>query len=168
MYTQTKIKSYTKARTTNSTSSSITAPSPTITTPSGEGVVDLDAEGHGRSEGPNFAELVFFGAGTAGTSGSAKVYLWHRCGTLFIPVQILDLTLTLSTTTGVDGASVDDSDKFVDSIVAGEAGQSQAQVFSPSNNLIAKVDVDLQGAKFLEVRFAKGTTTSLNALARGY
>jgi hypothetical protein len=169
LFTKTKSSNFVKLYATNSTSASITNPIPTTTEPSGDGVFDLRQSGH-ASEVYNFGELLFFGAGSDDNAGTAKVYLWFQLGTLWIPVPILNLDLTLSTAVGVAGTGLINTDRIVDIIglTSGTVNVSANDIQSPANNTAARIQFDLTGAAKVEVRFAKGTATNLNAILRGF
>ena len=166
MNIETKISQALKVFTTNSTSASITAPAATLTEPVGSGVVDLRS----GIKGPNFGELIFYGAGADNNTASVAVYLWLLVGKTWIPIQVLGLDLALSTAVGVSGGDVLDTERFVDTIAstAGAPSVSSADVLSPANNTPGKIVFDLQGAQKVEVRVNKGTATNMNALFRGF
>jgi hypothetical protein len=169
MFTLTKCSNFTKLYGTNSTASSITVPAPTTTAPTGDGVFDLRGSGP-AGEVPNFGELIFYGAGADEGTGTAKVILWHQCGTLWIPTVAVAVDLLLGTAVGVAGADLVATDRLVDSITptAGAVNVASMDVLSPNDNTVAKVSFDLRGASKIQVLTAKGSATNLNVLFRGF
>jgi hypothetical protein len=154
---------------TNATAASITDPVPTLTEPTGDGVVTLADLG----ASPNFGSLHFTAVGSDNSTATAKVYLWSKVDgpvPLWVPVPVLNLDLTFSSVTGVATTPVPATERFADTIAltSGTVNESNIDITSPANNTIARVALDVLGASKVEVRFAKGTTTSVNALFRGF
>jgi len=143
-------------------------PAPTITEPTGPGIIDVFTVG-----GNAFSNLSlsFFGQGNVGDTAVAKVYLWLRVGSLWYPVQILDATLTLGAAVGVSGdPNVDNTRKFVKNISPNSATTTNLKdlVSANQSNSIASVDLDLHGAVKFEVRLGVTTAVNINALWRTY
>ena len=58
----------------NATTTTITEPVPTLTQPTGDGVINL---GHGGQETCSWLDLLFFGVGTDSQMFAANVYGWE-------------------------------------------------------------------------------------------
>lgn len=148
-------------------------PAPSLTEPTGDGTFGLTRL---DSSVPNNGSLVFFGSGTAGQTAEARVFLWHRVALnggntpLYVPSQILDLTLTLGAAVGVVGTAVLNTDKFVNTIVISANSTTSAKdVSSPATtNGIAKVDFDLLGASHIQILLGVTNLTNINVLFRNY
>ncbi len=156
-------------RTANVTDSSITTPLPTLTKPSGDGVLTF---GDGGGATANGLQLVPYGAGSGTNTFTMAVYGWRQTegagGALpiWIPFTLATFTCTLATPPGLSGADVNASQLFCGTIamVVGNANVSN-EVVSPTGNTIAHVLVDTKGSKLVEVRFGTGSSaTSCNAL----
>jgi hypothetical protein len=172
-----------KALTTSSTATSFATKIPTITPPTGVGVIDMSA----ANFIPHFGQFLFYGAGADDTTFDVRLIAWNPIGTavnnvLWIPQVLCSLTCILGTSVGIAGASVIDTDRFADSIVvhatvapqptltdvvsAAAATRGTIEIFLPSNNLIAYAQVPLRGARKLEVSFDMTGATNGNALYR--
>jgi hypothetical protein len=162
----TALSAMSKLHAANVTASSITAPSVTNTTPTGDGVFSNVYSG---AQGYNAVGLVFYGVGTADQTFTAEVYGWLQgpVGTWF-PVRLLSATLTLGTKAGVASGDVTASELMADTVVISGAATSANEAISPADNGVAVLKVDSFGCKFVEVRLAKGTATSVNALVKPF
>ncbi len=155
--------------TANVTAASITFPVPTITKPSGDGIVHL---GDGGALAPNGLMIVPFGAGSSTNTFSMNVYGWRRTlgsntkPPLWVAVELATFTCTLCTVPGIVSTDVADTQLFTGTIalVHGNANVSN-EVVSPTGNVVAHVIVDAKGCELVEVRFGTGSSaTSCNAL----
>jgi hypothetical protein len=141
---------------------------PTTTEPTGDGVFSLPTLYNSVS---SFGSLIFYGAGTAGNTGSAQVYLWQKINDLWIPTLLLDLVVTLGSAVGIAGQSVVATDKFVNTIAANNppTTTNAKDIQSPATTSgIAKVDFDITGAMKIQVLVGNTSTTNLNALFKTF
>ena len=103
----------------------------------------------------NNARFMFFtDAGANNEACKARIYGWARTkGTeTWIPSYICQVTLTVSTKTGVASGLVTNTMNFVDTI-AFNSGDATVKVNSNAVDEIASVVVDLEGAEFVTVQF---------------
>ncbi len=151
----------------NTAAASITAPAPTNTEPTGDGVLDLRRGGESVMGG---AMLHFFGTRTAADNETftARLTGWRNVSGLWVPVPLLALNLTQGTSTGVAAGDVLDTEYFADTIVVSTAFTSAYEILSPADNTIGAVKVDLAGCRKLQVQLAKGTDATCNVLAAGF
>lgn len=150
------------------TAGSITALAPTTTAPSGNDVAGTTVDDAMSLD--NIA-LVFFGVGSSGNTGTAKITGWRQVpavggatAVLWIPIPLLTLALTLGTQTGVAGTQVDNTHLFVTTITATTAFTSANEIISPGDNTPALVKVDTFGCQYVQVQLSIGTATSVNAM----
>ncbi len=167
----TRMDPFSKLFASNQTGSSITAPIPTVTEPTGDGILNLESINRvaGALSPPNSVVVAFFGARTgANQTATARLTGWRKIGTLWIPVPLLALALTQGTSIGIAATDVVATDYFVDTITASTAFTSAYELISPADDTVAAVKVDLFGCEKLQVQVAKGTCTSVNALAASF
>lgn len=154
----------------NVTAASITFPVPSLSAPTGDGVIPM---GHGGGTSANGLQLVPYGAGSPTNTFSLNAYGWRPTegygGTkpLWVAYLLASFTCTLCTVPGLAGADVDDSQLFAGTIalVVGNANISN-EVISPTGNVVAHIVLDAKGSRFVEVRFGTGSSaTSCNCLA---
>jgi hypothetical protein len=156
----------------NQTGATVPAPAPTITQPSGDGVIPLN----GMSNPPNVLALAFFGAGADDNTGLARVTGWKRCDlagsvTLWVPTPLALLDLTLSTMTGVAGAAILNTDRFVD-IIAEVGGYTTAEEIlqaATAENTLAVYKVDVFGHELVQVQVGTNSSaTNMNGIWSGF
>lgn len=164
---------------TNVTGGSITEPVPTTTKPV-EGANGVFPMGDDGGISASSFKLVFYGVGSNGNTFTANVYGWEEQQSinpnvitpLWVPVTLATFTtITLnSSITGVSGTDIDSTNLFASAITLGGVANSgiSVEVCSPgaATAEIAHVVLDTKGCRFLEVRMAKGTATSVNCLGR--
>lgn len=159
----TLVTTYLKARSSNSTDANFASKVATVTAPSGTGVSATRIIG----EFSNSAiAVVPFGAGADNSTFDLRILGWRATGNgLYVPTILCQVACTLSTSVGVAGADVLDTERFVDTLTLslGNAGVD-CQVFSPANDTPSHVIVDTKGVSFVEFLFDMGTATSGNAL----
>lgn len=159
----------------NSTASSVTAPTPTLTEPTGDGFYRCGASG---DEGNiNYVDLRIFGAGADNTTGTGLLVGWRKAvdpsgvaTALWIPKKLLSLAFTFGTSVGVAAAVAINTDRFADTITVATAyiPTSAYNVNSPADNSVASVEVDATGFDFIQFLPATGTATNVNGLAAGF
>lgn len=157
--------------TANITAASITNPVPTLTEPTGDGVLNIGSPEGGIT--PNGLLIIPYGVGTATNTFTMNVYGWrHTSGyggaqKLWVPYMLASFTCTLSTTTGVAGADLVVASKLCDTIalITGNANISN-EIISPTGNAVAHIILSGKGSTKVEFRFGTGSSaTSCNALA---
>jgi hypothetical protein len=151
----------------NVTGVAITAPSPTATKPSGDGIL---GPVRGEFEAGNGAKIWFTGTDAANETLTALITGWTYVeGTdnavgLWVPTPLLALSITLGTATGVAGAIVPETELFADTIAASGAYTSAYEIISPANNSPACLKLDFFGCALVQVQLARGTGASANAV----
>lgn len=144
------------------TASSITAPAPTTTQPSGNGIVDM-AITPGKIF--NSCGFAFYGAGSADQTFTGAITGWKKSGSLWIPIPMLTFSGLLGTATGVASQNVINTDLFADTLTISTAYTNVYEVLSPGNNTVAFLKMlDTFGCDLLQLQLAVGTATSVGGL----
>lgn len=166
-----------KARSVNQTSTSFVSKAPTATEPTGDagtatGASVLGLQYASGGPGRNSVFVIPYGTGNENDTFSVRVIGW-RCAEpgnretlLWIPVVLVEVVVTLSTTVGVAGKAVVATERFADTIgiTTGNANVS-VDINSPADNTIATFLVALKGAQKLELSFSTNSSaTDCNAL----
>lgn len=174
-----------RALATDSTDTSFPARIPTITEPTGNGVIELaDNVGNGLIPGM----LKICPIATAGDNDSAdlRVIGWQRIKTtgvpLWFPVVLGQFSLIFSTTVGVAGSPVAATERFCDTIIihativaqprttdtdsGGAASTGEIQIISAANQLIAMIVMPIFASEKVELTWdsTAAGTTAMNAL----
>lgn len=152
-----------KVRTTNATDTSFAARVPTVTQPTGAGVIAVGQGGVAADK----LMLVPFGADAADETFAMRALGWKIIGTVWVPVELLVAACTLSTMTGVAGGALAETDYLVDTItVSIPAGTppTNTEVVSPADNMPAHVVIGTHGFALVEVQFDLTGAASANAL----
>ena len=145
----------------NSTSASFTARVPTLTQPTGTGVVAVP---------PGMTRVIVMPFGTDAANETGKLQLWGWSAVrspsggkvLWIPRPICELTATLGTAAGVAGSEVDENQLFADTLVA-DKGVGVDYDFL--DNTTAMLSASLIEDALLEVQFSlNSSSASLNTL----
>jgi hypothetical protein len=163
--TSTIINTLRKLFSANTSANSITKPAPTLTEPTGDGILDFSALGNAPG---NLALLAFFGTRTSADNETftARVTGWKKAtGGLWIPFPLLALSLTQGASHGVAAGDVLAAEYFADTVTASTAFTSSNELISPADDTIALVKVDPCGAAKLQVQLAIGTNAACNCLA---
>ena len=172
-----------KALATDATDTSFASKVPTLTEPSGNGVIDLVRSG---VLVPRQVLAFPYATGDDDATFDLRLVGWKslRSGNtvLWIPAVLVQATATLGTSTGVAGAPVAATERFPDTLAlhatvtaqgkttdtdSGGAASSGTVVFhSPVNNLIAYMRVPLEGFQKLEFTFdsTHASVTAMNCL----
>jgi hypothetical protein len=134
---------------------------PTTTAPSGNGVIT----GVRRK-----VLLVFFGTDAEDEQFNVRVLGWRKIDDLWIPRPIVTTALvTLGAATGIVSELVDDTQFFADTIGAAGAGSdSDLEIVSPTNDLLAGIILNPRGAQRVEVVFDRTSAADCNALYATY
>lgn len=154
----------------DSTATSIVFPVPTITKPSGDGVITMGDSGELTG---NAVDLIPFGVGSATNTFLMAVYGWRivRSSTigfsdLWVARTLAKFTCTLCTVPGLVATAVDNTHLFVGTIALtfGNANVS-VETLSPTGNEVASITLDAKGAAFLSVLFSTNSSaTAMNCL----
>jgi hypothetical protein len=150
---------------------------PTVTAPSGDGVIPF---GHMGGYSPGHLLLIPFGAGVATNTMGMKVLGWRSTGLnvgnkLWVPLELGTYAITLGTGTGVALADLTATALFATTITmtggptfvtSGAAPVSPDWLqISPGSNAIGMVAVTSFGFRYLEVIYTTGgVATSCNSL----
>lgn len=174
-----------KFRTVNCTDTSFPSKIPTATEPTGVGATAggaavLDIIGNRKENGSiqNGILLAFFGAGSDTNTMSVRGIGWSRVGSspalaitdlneLWVPTPLFEVSVALSTPTGVAGKAVINTDLFADTItITGTTANAgvNVNVVSPANDTIAWMYADLTGHQKFELIFDMTGATDGNAL----
>ena len=172
-----------KARSVNQTSSSFVSKVPTTTTPLGDagsatGASVLDMV-RNSGESQNLVKIKPYGVGSNNTTFSVRVIGWaaianagNVISNLWIPELLGEFLCTLSSACpGVAGATVTDSEYFVDTITQTYPATATSSIEAVSNgaDLIAHIVLDAKGNEKIELSFTTGSSaTSCNALISRY
>lgn len=161
---------YVKLFSADQSGSSITIPTPTMTAPSGDGIIDATSI-DGRQDFSSIL-LKFFGVRTSADNETftARVTGWRRFGQtglndLWIPTPLLSLALTQGTSIGVASTPAIATNYFADTIVVSTAFTNAYEVISPADNSIALIKLDIFGSQLVQVQLAKGTNAACNGAA---
>jgi hypothetical protein len=156
---------------TNSTASAFTAPVVRGAVPDADVHENgTDATGRAGAAAQNSIKLIPFGTGDDNTTFDMRVIGWWRHGhreskQLWIPEILAELTATLSTSVGLAGRAVAETERFADTIaVAAAYGAPFVAVKSPANNTPGSVMIDLLGCQLFSFDFDLTGATAANAL----
>lgn len=157
------VQKFAKARSVNSTDASYPSKVPTITAPSGSGVLSPPRTGE-YSRG--VMQIIPYGTDAADEAFGIRVIGWRQTGgNLFIPVKLAEFTCTLGTTVGVAATDVADTEFFADTIAVAFGNDGiDVENLSPADNTIASAIVDTKGFPYVEILFDMDTAASGNAL----
>lgn len=175
----TRTSRWTKARTTNATNATFTAPVPTGTTPPGDStsataVVAWEAGGEGGIA-PNGLAIMPYAVGSDNNTFAMRVYAWRRLGDdalsyIWTPQLLVGVACTISSSIpGVTGRVVIATEFFADTItLAATEGNANisCELVSPADNANAgHVMCDIKGCQRFSIHFSTGSSaTSMNAL----
>lgn len=171
MLVETVSMSFRKARSANSTDSGFPSRVPTMTAPSGTGVINLCTSDGMLAQ--NGMVLLLYGLGADNDTMSCRVIGWRSVGEndvttgLWIPVILCEFAAVLSGATGVAGATILNTERFADTITLTTGNDDvSVDIVSPTGDVIAHAMMDLKGFQKVELTFKLGGTppTSMNAL----
>ncbi len=164
---------------TNQNASSFAAKIPTITEPTGDGVLNLTADGNTV---PKRLKLWPILLGSDNDVSSIRIIGWNRVikdssTTLWFPTIIGEFSCTASAAVGIASAAVVNTERFADTITpvaartrdyvlaAGTATNSDYEVLSPANDTPAHIIMPVAAFEKLELTSDQTTGTStLNVL----
>lgn len=154
---------YTRARATNATDTSFPSRIPTVTEPTGTGVLNV---------GGADLLLVPFGTGNDDTTFSFRVIGWRavdaldsRNRTLWVPVVLGEFSATLSTMVGVSGGIIDEANRFADTLSLVTGNEDVTELFtSPTGNVGAHAIVRNRGFDKVEITYDLTGATGANTL----
>ncbi len=156
---------------------------PTVTMPSGDGVIEFGGGAIAGEMAPRGLMLLPFGAGASTNTFLLNVLGWGPTGLgvgqpLWLPETIGQFTVTLGTGTGVAGADLTSTALFATTITAtfgptlvtsgqGAYSWSDWLILSPGSNALGSIIVPSFGFPLLEVIFSTGgSATSCNSMFR--
>jgi hypothetical protein len=160
----------------NQSATSFASKIPTITEPTGDGILDL------RPFPQPWVKLWPILLGAENDMASLRIIGWHSAildtyKTLWFPSVIGEFACTAGTAVGIAGAAVLNTERFADTITpvaartrdeviaAGTAIGSKYGILSPTNDLIAHVIMPIAGFEKLELTSDETTgTPAINAL----
>jgi len=156
----------------NATNATFPSKVPTITKPSGAGVIELCSPDKG-AVAQNGIVLIPYGTGSDNNTFELRVIGWRlvtndegKAG-LWIPVLLVELHCTLSAAVGVAGATVVNTERFADTISLTTGNDDvSVDIVSPTGEIIAHAMLDLKGFNLVETTFSinSGGTTDMNCL----
>lgn len=159
----TNVTEFKLVRSTASTDTSFPSRVATITEPvtTTAGVLDLTDSDTVHDT----LKLVPFGTDAANEAFNLRVIGWKKVGTLWVPVNLAEVTATLGAAVGVSGEDVTDNDFFADTlvIVTGTADVN-VTLTTPADDSIAHFLVDIQGFAKVEILFDRDTAATANCL----
>lgn len=157
---------YVKACSSHSTETAFASKIPTLTAPTGDGVVD--------NNGGNVFLVVPIGTGNDDTTFDMRVIGWSAAGPestrLWVPTILGEFSCTLSTAVGVASGYLVAADRFADTITNASAYDDldgiTFRLRSPANNTPASILIDAEGHQKLEFIFDLTGATAANALIK--
>lgn len=156
-----------KAFAANATTSSFPSKVPTLTEPTGDGVINLCESG--GTIVTNQLQIIPIGTTTANTVFYLKVIGWKTIKEndveQWIPTTLCQITCTLGAMVGVAASPVLDTQKFCDTLAVtiGNVGVD-VEVVSPADDTIAHAIVDMKGSRKAEILIDRVDAASANAL----
>lgn len=158
-----------RARTTNATDTSFAAKIPTVTEPTGAGIIDL-ATGQVMH---NNLFLIPFGTDADNETFDMRIIGWRKASLsgsadIWLPIPLLQVSCTLSDDMlGVAAAALLNTEFLADTITAAVAFTEYAgisyQLSSPANDTPAHILLDCKGCKKIEVLFDLTGAAGANA-----
>ncbi len=168
---ETKFTTFAKTHATDAADTSFPSKVPTLTTPSGDGVIDMGYKGSVTSNGLNLL-IIGTGANDAVITGM-RVISWRRVPgaalglqDLWVPSILAEFAAVLGNIPGIAGTNVGSTYFFADTItlVTGNANVSN-EIISPTGNVVASIVLDAKGAEKVEITFDLGANaTGANCL----
>lgn len=157
------VQKFVKVRADNSTDASYPSKLPTLTQPSGAGVINPPRTGE-YSRG--VMQIIPYGTDAADEVFGVRVIGWRQtAGELYIPIKLAELTCTLGTAVGVATADVDENQLFADTIAVAFGNDGvDVENLSPADNTVASAIVDTKGCPYIEILFDMDSAASGNAL----
>lgn len=168
-----------KVLATSATDTSYPSRIPTLTEPTGAGVIELGLPGAIGGIVPCRVILVPYGLGSDTDAFEMKVLGWRRLGIgpspalLWIPTPLGSFTCTMTIQTGIAGSVILNTERFCDTIAIVKEPVTVADVtaagvttrFSPADDTIGWIEMELRGVEKIEFIFdLAGGTTSANCL----
>jgi hypothetical protein len=160
-----------KARATNANSSSFPSKIPTVTEPTGDGIIDIGGPDGGI--GQNAARITPYGLGSDNDVFSLRVIAWNRIKAsgvldLWVPTVLVEVSCQCCGVVGIAGSAVLNTERFCDAITL-VTGNDDVSVDIVSAGATAEVIshfvVALKGAQKIELAYDQTTgTPTTNAL----
>ena len=157
-----------KAKATSATDTGFPSKIPTATEPTGDGVHDIPGvEGIMQ----NGMIVIPYGVGSDNHTFDMRVIGWRIVGrnnsatSLWIPVIITQLAVTLSAAVGVANKTIIATERFADTITLTTGNDDiSIDIVSPTGDVIAHAVIDLKGFSKIEFTFDLGAGTDCNCL----
>ncbi len=158
--------------TANSTATSITFPVPTLTEPTGDGVIGMNrSSGYSGEYSANGLIIIPYGAGSATNTMLMNCYGWRPtigrlAKPLWVAFELATFTVTLCTVPGIAGADVNESQLFAGTISLGVGTANVSnEIVSPTGNVVGHILLDTKGCVLVQILFDRNSSsTSCNAL----
>lgn len=146
----------------SSIDSGFTSTIPTVTEPFADGV-------HPVLNGAETLEIIFFGAGSDNTAFDARIIGWNKTGEanpLWIPVSIVEATVTRCAVVGIAGTIAINTDRFADTIVINKGvGVAYTVTADAEPSLLV---VDISGCEKWQFIGNLTAGTNMNLMYRTY
>ena len=161
---KTTANKYRKLYATTNTNGSFVSLTPTLTEPTGNGILKIAPREGSMTD--NAARFIFVSNGAENATYSARIVIWNKAEDLWIPEIIANLDLTASTSTGsVSSTYINNTFRFADivALTSSTSNTTHIEIISPANNTIGSVALDLAGAQIVQVLL---NTNGTNVLYR--
>ncbi|MFN4894202.1 MAG: hypothetical protein ACK5HO_00275 [Pseudomonadota bacterium] len=157
------VAKFQRVRPTASTDLTFPARTPTLTAPTGAGVLQDPIVG---TQTPEWVQVVPFGDGADNSTFDLRVIGWKPTELgLWVPTLLAQAACTLSAALGVAATEVLNTQRFADTIALTQVlANVDSKLSSPANDTIASFQVETRGSVYLEILFDLGTATGANAL----
>ena len=159
-----------KLHTANQTDTSFPSRIITATEPvTGTGIVDVLLQG--TNEANANVLLVPFGTDAADETFNMRVIGWKLAdfgsgstNDLWVPLPLVTCAVTLGAGTGVGSNASLPSTEFIADTITITTGLGARDLYSPADDTLAWISVDMMGARKLEVTFDRVAAASCNVL----
>lgn len=151
-----------RVRATSSTDSTFPSKVPTVTAPSGDGVIgDPIVQG-----APDWVQVIPFGDGADNATFDLRVIGWKVSDLgLWVPTILAQAACTLSAAVGVASTEVLATQRFVDTMTLTQVLTNvDSKLSSPTGDQVASFQVETRGCALIEITFDLGSATGANAL----
>jgi hypothetical protein len=167
--------SFARTHATNATDSGFPSRVPTVTEPSGDGVIDLCKLETGLAQ--NLLLLVPYGVASDNHTFDLRVIGWRKLPVraavaqtltpVWVPHLLYQFAFTHGGIVGVANSTVLATERFCDTVTKTYGPDGGCTLYTNAADLIAGVLVDVIGNQKVEVTFDLGSGTSLNCLWAG-
>lgn len=148
---------FSRALVSNSVATEFASKIPTLTEPTGAGVISLPSSG-----GPKFVLITPFGTDAANETFDMRVVGWsYSSDGVWIPFIMIQVAVVLGAA-AVSGLT----NHFLADTITFTAGDDEAKIISPANDTVAHLLLHTRGFKELDYDFDLGTAAAANAYYR--